>query len=355
MKTIVRYIIMLVPAVLQSCVDPISFETDPGGRQLVFYGIFTQMNEEHIFTIFYTSDFGKQGIPVSGASIVIKDEQDNCADYEEYEPGKYVLAPDKMPGIPGRSYHIEIILANGRTYYSLPQVLPQPIEAREIYYKIETRQTLSGSEIIINKIFIDIYIDTPLRNSSGESLPLRWTVDEVYSFTDLQCHPLDLPETCYFNVPVDESKVRLFKNEEGVQKDLKEYNVYSRLLSPSEFLGRHYFNVRQYSISGETYKYWEEIKIVANQSGSIFDVQPATVRGNMYEKDNEQAFVFGYFEVSGQNIVRTFTSPSLIASWNIVSPCNGFIPYYNNANECCFCWLWDDNIVERPAYWGDDF
>jgi len=85
-----RYIITLVLAVLQSCVDPISFETDPGGPQLVFYGIFTQTNEEHIFTIFFTSDFGKPGIPVSGASVIIKDEQGNCADYEEYEEGKYV-------------------------------------------------------------------------------------------------------------------------------------------------------------------------------------------------------------------------------------------------------------------------
>jgi len=353
MKIIIRYIIMLV--VLQSCVDPISFETDPGGRQLVFYGIFTQMDEEHIFTISRTSDFGKQPIPVSGAFVAIKDDKGNRAEYEEFEEGEYVLAPGKMPGIPGISYHIEITLTNGRTYYSPPQVMPQPIKAEDVYFKIESRQTLSSSEIIINKTFIDIYIDTPLRNSSSESSHLRWTVDEVYSFTDLQCHPLDNRATCYFNIPIDESIVRLFKNKDGAQMDLKGYKVYSRLLSPGgEFLERHYFNVHQYTVSRETYKYWEEIKVVANQSGSIFDVQPASVRGNIFEKDNESSFVIGYFEVSSQNTVRTYTSPSQIADWNIVSPCNDFIPYYNSSRECCFCWLWDDNRIERPAYWGDD-
>jgi len=116
-----------------------------------------------------------------------------------------------MPGIPGRSYHIEIALANDKKYYSTPLVMPQPMEVKDIYFRIESRQTLSDSEILISKAFIDIFIDAPLRNSSGESSHFRWTVDEAYSFTDLSCAPLDPRETCYFNIPVDESIVRLFK------------------------------------------------------------------------------------------------------------------------------------------------
>ena len=346
---------MLVPAVLQSCVDSIFFETDPEISQLVFYGNFTQMNEEHIFTIFRTSNFGKQPIPVSGAIVTIKDDRGNSADYDEFEEGEYVLAPDKMPAIPGRSYHIEITFANGTIYYSIPQVMPQPIKAEDIYFKIESRQTLSSSEILVDKTFIDIYIDTPLRNGAGESSHLRWTMDEVYSFTDLKCHPLfDDMVTCYFNIPIDESRVRLFKNEGGAQKHLKGFNVYSRLFSPDdEFLERHYFNVHQYTISEETYKYWEEIKTVANQSGSIFDTQAGRVRGNIYEKDSESAFVIGYFEVSGLNVVRTYTLPFLIKDRDIVKTCPDRRFFIIN-DKCCFCWLLDENRIERPAYWGDD-
>ena len=224
-----RYGIMLVFAVLQSCVDPIIFETDPGEAQLIFYGNFTQLDEENTFTISHTSDFGKPGIPVSGASVVIKDELGNCADYEEYEDGKYVLATGKMPGIPGRSYHIEITLANDKKYYSTPLVMPQPMEVKDIYFRIESRKTLSFSEVLIEKAFIDIFIDTPLQNSSVESSHFRWTVDEAYSFTDLICGPTDGPSTCYFNIPVDESIVRLFKSEGGASQGSRELINFSSL------------------------------------------------------------------------------------------------------------------------------
>ena len=173
---------------------------------------------------------------------------------------------------------------------------------RDIYFKIEQGQTLSSSEIIVENTFINIYIDTPLQNSLGESHGIRWTVDEVYSFTDLQCHPFfDNATTCYFNIPVDESSVRLFKSEDGIQENLNEFKVHSRSLANNdEFLERHYFTVHQYTMTEESTKYWEQVNIVSNQSGNLFDLPPARITGNIYEKDNEGAFVIGYFEVSAQ-------------------------------------------------------
>jgi len=192
-------------AVIHACVDPISFETDSEEGQLVFYGNFTQLDENHIFNISRTSDFGKPVTPVSGAFIVIMDDQGNSADYEEIDLGKYQLAADKIPGIPGRSYHIEVTLADGKTYFSAPQVMPEPIEIEEVYFNIESRQILSSSDVLVDKTFIDIFIDTPLQNSSGRFSPIRWTVEEVYSFVDRSCGPFDGAETCYFNDPPNES------------------------------------------------------------------------------------------------------------------------------------------------------
>lgn len=77
--------------------------------------------------------------------------------------------------------------------------------------------------------FIDIYIDTPLQNSSGESSYVRWTVDEVYSFTDDSCGPFDFAQTCYFNDPADESEVLLFQNEGGTQITCNQTDIISRI------------------------------------------------------------------------------------------------------------------------------
>lgn len=346
---------MLVPVVLQSCVDPILFETDLGERELVFYGNFTQLNENHIFTISRTSDFGKPVIPVTGASVVIKDDQGSCADYEEFESGRYELAADKIQGIPGRSYHIEITFTNGRVYYSTPQVMPEPIAVEEIYHTIESRQILSSSDILVDKTFIDVFIDTPLQNSSGETSRFRWTVDEVYSFTDIQCGLFDFAETCYFKDPPDVSEVLLFENKDRTQKYLRGFKVRSRFLVPfDEFTGRHYFIVNQYTISKEIFEYWDKINIVANQSGSLFDRQPARVSGNIFEKDNEQVLVLGYFEVNGQNVLRTFITPNQIKPFQSIFTCVDITFFIDHREECCNCSAKRGNQIGRPEYWDAD-
>ena len=172
MKVTLKYMLYFLTAVIHACVDPISFETDSVNGELVFYGNFTQLDENHIFNISRTSDFGKPAVPVSGAFIEIMDDQGNCADYQEVETGKHQLTADKMQGVPGRSYHIEITLNNGKTYFSEPQVMPEPVEVDDVYFNIESRQILSSSDVLVDKTFIDIFIDTPLQNSSGRSFPL---------------------------------------------------------------------------------------------------------------------------------------------------------------------------------------
>jgi len=231
--------------------------------------------------------------------------------------------------------------------------MPEPIKIDDIYFEIVDRQILSGSGVLVDKTFIDILIDTPLQNSSGGFSPLRWTVEEVYSFVDESCSPFDFALACYFITPVTESEVLLFKNE-GEQDYLSGFNVRSRLLVPyDEFTARHYFNVSQYSISEVEFDYWNKIEVVANQSGNLFDVQPAKVGGNIFEKDNQQALVLGYFGVNGLTVVRTFITPNEIRPLPVFT-CMDESFFRDNLPECCNCNLKEGNQIERPAYWDED-
>ena len=350
----IKLLTLICMVVISSCVDPISFETDSADGELVFFGNFTQLQVKHTFNISRTSDLGEPVIPVPDALVVIKDDQGNSAIYEEIEPGKYELEPDKLQGVPGRSYHIEITMDGGKTYCSSPQVMPEPLAIENIYFKIDQIQTLGGSGVIVDQTVIDIYVDTPLENSSGASSGFRWTIEEVYSFTDLKCHPFfDAAITCYFNIPVEESEVKLFKSEDGSRENLTGFKVHSRLLAPDdEFIEKHYFSVHQYTISDQAHNYWEKVNLVASQSGNLFDIPPARITGNIYETENQSSFALGFFEVSGQNIVRTYTLPSLIGGNEIIETCPGMRSQIIE-DKCCFCWLLDEdeNRIERPEYW----
>ena len=346
----ISYIIALI--LLYSCVDPIKFESNSPGEDFVFYGNFTQLNEDQEFFISSTSNFGKHGDPVTQASVVIKDDQGGCADYLEMEEGKYILPAGTFQGFPGRYYHIEIDFQNGVSYFTIPQEMPSPIEVSNIYFTIGNKDETSSSGVTVEKTVIDVKIDTPLKNEKEENAYLRWTVDEVYSFTDRSCGPFDYALTCYFIDQVDASASLLFKNVEGTQENLKGYNVRSRLLLPyDEFTGRHYFIVRQNTISEESYNYWEEINIVTNQTGSLFDRQPARVRGNIFKKDNEAAFVIGKFDVSGQDVARIFTTPDDIKPHQALFTCLDFSYFREHRSECCNCSAKMGDQIERPDYW----
>ncbi len=335
------------------CVDPISFETGNESGHMVIYGHFSQLPQDHFIDITQTSGFGTPTVPVTGACIKISDNTGNSADYQEIETGKYLLTPDDLQGVPGRSYHIEIVLSDGRIYLSEPQVLPEPMEPDEIYFEIGSRQIVGGTGSLIDKTFVDVFIDTPLPEASEEVNHLRWTVEEVYSLVDRSCGPFDTAETCYFIDPIDETEVLLFENESSVQNYVSRFTVRTRELVPyDEFTARHYFLVSQYTISDEELNYWKKIDAVANQSGNLFDVQPAGVTGNIFREEDGQA-VLGYFGVNAKTTVRTFTTPFTIKP-NPVFTCMDQSFFENHLPECCFCNTKEGIQIERPDYWDED-
>lgn len=349
-------ILLLAAGLNYSCVDPISFETDSEGGQLVVFGNFTQLDQPHTINISQSSEFGLPAIPVSGGCIIIMDNLGNSAYYEELETGTYQLAANEIAGVPGRLYHIEVELADGKTYFSKPQVMPEPILIDDVYFEIGPRQVLSGSGNLVEQTLIDIYIDTPLHRDPGNSTHFRWTMDEVYSFVDRSCHPMDGSEQCYFLVdPIYNSEVLIFENEDNGQDNVERFRVRSRQLVPyDEFTARHYFIVHQLTISDEELEYWKKIDAVANQSGSLFDVQPAPVVGNIYQEGNEQGGVLGYFGVNGQSTLRTFTTPFDIRPNHPVFSCMDQIFFADHQPECCFCSTKEAIKIERPAYWDED-
>ena len=62
------------------------------------------------------------------------------------------------------------------------------------------------------------------------------------------------------------------------------------------------------SMTEEEYNYWKNISAIINRDGSLFDPPPGTVRGNLYNIDNEDDLILGYFSVSAVEYKRYFTN-----------------------------------------------
>ena len=95
------------------------------------------------------------------------------------------------------------------------------------------------------------------------------------------------------------------------------------------------------------YNYWFEIDEIANNVGGLFDTPPATIRGNIYNINDESELVLGYFEASASSIIRVKTFRQDIP-YDIQNPCE---TSWNVPEQCLNCLIIPGSTLERPDYW----
>lgn len=116
-------------------------------------------------------------------------------------------------------------------------------------------------------------------------------------------------------------------------------HFYSRRVDNS-FQAKHYFNLIKSSLSGEAYDYWNELDLIVNRQGPIFDVPPPGVTGNLLSETGEEVLVFD--ECSDVTIAEFASVPrgciQCLIHENIVLA------------HCFFCNELEGSCPVRPGY-----
>ena len=64
--------------------------------------------------------------------------------------------------------------------------------------------------------------------------------------------------------------------------------------------------VKQYSMGEEAFHYWNELKKTSQEQGFLFDRQPALLRSNIRNVNNEDEIILGFFSMAGVAEQRAF-------------------------------------------------
>jgi hypothetical protein len=346
---------MVICCIPGSCIEPMDLNFDQNEFLIVVDGKITQKNTIHQLFLNRTTAYGnKNRIHVSGADIRLYDETGTYESFiEDISNEYYYLTGYGLPMEPGKTYYIEIMLQNDRVYRSVPQVMPRVIEADTVVARGEIVEELSNAGIIVERKYVNVYLNTSLKNVDGPAYFI-WRSDHVYSFTEIQCHPLHVPKVCYIKKQHMGDELEIFSGEDIEGSFLSEHQVVTiPLVSDWEFYEKNFYNVAQHSITKDAYEYWSLVNKIARPTGSIFDTPPAPIKGNIYNVNDPDETVLGFFEVSAVDTVRTYTNYSDLSPMVIIDRC----PYLNsetyNDPPCCNCLSLDHSDTERPYYWGE--
>lgn len=340
---------ILICLIFSQCLEPFEFDINEEDveKLLVVDGVLSNSSGPHEIILTRTQRFGlKFNDPVTNANIILNNEYE----YIESSNGVYVL--ENVPIEVGQEYSIEITLADGEVYRSLPTQMPIPVKADSNYVRFEEEIFTTAQGIERSSKAINVYVDTPLpMNTNGQETYLRWVTDGLSVFPEEFCGPLHMSKSCYVYDPPNAQNLTLQSSENISGNRLIEQKVSQKSDHiPNDFRALYVFNTYQFSITKESFIYWSRLKSLANQAGTVFDLPPAPLPGNIININDEDELVLGYFDVAAVDTVRARVIASEYrANFNGIVPCSIF----NRRNwppECCECLFLEGAGTERPAW-----
>jgi hypothetical protein len=370
-----------------TCSEPYTPEISKYENMLVVDGIITDESGPYTVRLSRSYRYSEtEGLPEQNAIVLIKDNLGNATSLLEIAPGIYKTTDQYFRGIIGRQYQLYIQTDDMQVWESEYVELKKVPEIERIYAEFEERPAQLGTEE-----GFQIYIDT--QDPDNNTKYYRYNFEETWQFNVpypsyyivennlLKFRP-EKVGTCWKTVT---SKEIIVTTSENMQSDIiRRFPVHFVSTASNRLSIRYSILITQYSMSREAYVYWKQVKDVNQELGTIFDKQPAQIRGNIYNVNNPETPVIGFFEATCADSARLFITRSELPSdavlisefaWcrdnYLVIGKSSFLEFYKRGYcmvlddltgyggpgglgivkpfECCDCTVTGTNV--RPDFW----
>lgn len=339
--------LMLLLMTTGGCIDEISFDSEFGENQLVVDGSIHNGPGPYTVRVGETKPDKNLPVPLSDATITLIVSSGNRVAFNETETGIYQTIDENFRGVPGETYHIEIELPDGRSFFSEPETMSQQTASSTVHLEtgFAPELTASGSTRVVPVVFVSADTDLP---ESEDPLFLKWNVEGLYAFREIQRSGPFAPRanTCFITEKIDPQNIHLFSGSQSGGQIKNQLLTEQRVIQHKFFI-RYYFNVITSIITQQRYNYWQNVDEMINQSGTIFDIPPATVPGNIKNNNPNNIPALGYFEAVARDTSREFVT-SADFSFFISDPCD--ITNIDRHPNCDNCLEIENSTLDRPPY-----
>jgi hypothetical protein len=299
-------LILVILAV--ACVEPFTIKTTAPTNMLVVEGVLSsQLKKHRVFLSRASQPNDNNSLPERGALVTISDQGGNIVSLTEKDAGIYETP--EFSAQSDNTYTLHIQTADGRVYSSREVPFKNGPDIGEVYakYVYNDAQQIKG---------IQVYADT--EDPTNQNHFYRWNYIETYevhapfpsNWVWLGANNFDFRydgiDTCYVT---DTLRHTLIRSTKDLEQD-KIIGQEVRFIPEISHILRYRYSilVQQFSLSSESYSYWENLRAMSEQQGSLSDVQPGSLFGNIVSLTDSRETVLGYFEVSKVSEKRIFFS-----------------------------------------------
>ncbi|MCF0071997.1 DUF4249 domain-containing protein [Dyadobacter sp. CY261] len=361
--------------IVDSCIEPFSPpETNSDEGYLVIDG-FLNMNgtDSTRIELRRTQNINANHLPIieTGAQLAVEEENGESFTLTETGSGIYTLPPRQY----NRSgkYRLSIKTNDGQEYLSeyVSASITPAIDS--VTYKVDGG--LNAAIFQVNT-----------HDTQGKTQFYRWKFEETWEYEAAYYSALELRNDSVVvrneNINKCWGKLRsgsillgsTVKLSSDVIKDLPINRV---PISTNKLFIKYSILVRQYGLSRQAFEYWTDLAKTTQGTGSLFDVLPSQVTGNIRNTTDPRILAFGYFSAATEETKRYTVSPRLGTFPRCTEPdtipirCGSrdadecavntpklFLTYWGARSDsllvashsCADCRL-QGGTTERPSYW----
>lgn len=343
---------------LTACVDLIELEipADTVERKIVVQGLITDGSGPYDFSFFYTAARGRsQFEPFFPVEAFVRDGEGNEESLLLVKAGEYVLPGSIIKGQIGGSYSLHFSNEDGAQYQSSVEIMRRGPKLDSIYAEVQYEENLDGLDDLSPTLFryiMRIFIDADLSTMEDPSL-VRWDYQRWFRFTEpaQPNNPLFVPNSCFVLDSPTENRVAIFDGSQANGGKWQRQEV-AAVLADFKFFERSVVALTQYSLTDAGFNYWQKVDQVVNQTGTIFDSPPASIRGNISNVNDSYEEVLGYFQASAVDTLFLRQNRQDLTS-TVIPFCASANAdfYFSGGNPCGNCLQIPNSTLEEPSFW----
>ena len=300
---------------LGGCIEPFTPNIDESEESLVIEGQITDQAGDHYIHISRTAPYNDpHKIPEPDCDVEVVDNYGNIFEFYESDPGVYKQwLPKDFLNI-GTQYKLKVITADEKNYESdFDELLSPSPPIDSIYYKIETRETNYNNPLYGIQFYLDLDAPDDFSKNYRWELEETWEYEAGYRIQYYWDGTLVLPVNDPFflfrcwsteRIPKIYTSTTHYSTSNTINKFPLHYvsNISDRLKIKYSLL------VKQYSLSNTAYDYWFQVQKQSQESGGLYETQPARIRGNISNVNDPEELVLGFFNASSVTQKRIFVS-----------------------------------------------